>query len=59
MELKNVGCYDLSGLFGIPYSTDYKGMGTNFRRNDFRNRLGGQTLVMIGRWYSRQQLAHH
>ena len=34
-------------------------MGTNFRRNDFWNRLGGQTLVMIGRWYSRQQLANH
>ena len=34
-------------------------MGTNFRGNEFWNPLGGQTLVMISRWYSRQQLAHH
>ena len=29
---------------------------TSFRRNHFRDRLGGQALVMIGRWYSRQPL---
>ena len=59
MELKNVGSYDLSGLFGIAYSRNYKGMVTSFRRNDLWDRLGGQTLVMIGRWYSRQQLANY
>jgi len=32
---------------------------TSFRRNHFRDRLGGQALVMIGRWYSRQPLTNH
>ena len=36
-----------------------RGMGTSFRCNDFWVRLGGQTLVMIGRWYSRQPLTNH
>ena len=34
-------------------------MGTCFRRNDCRDCLGGQALVMIGRWYSRQPLTNH
>ena len=32
-------------------------MGTSFRCND--SCLGGQTLVLIGRWYSRQPLTNH
>ena len=34
-------------------------MGTSFGRNDFWDRLGGQALVMIGRWYLRQPLTNH
>ena len=34
-------------------------MGTSFQRNDFWDRFGGQVLVMIGRWYSRQPLTNH
>ena len=34
-------------------------MATNFTRNDFWDHLGGQALVMIGRWYSRQPLTNH
>ena len=34
-------------------------MGTSFRCNDFRDRLGGQALLMIGGWYSRQPLTNH
>ena len=34
-------------------------MGTSFRHNDFWDRFGGQVLVMIGRWYSRQPLTNH
>ena len=29
-------------------------MGTRFGSRDFWDRLGGQVLTMIGRWYSRQ-----
>ena len=36
-----------------------RGMGTSFRCNDFWDSLGGQTLVMIGRWYPRQPLTNH
>ena len=35
-----------------------RGMGTSFWRSDFWDRLGGQALVMIGRWYSRQTLTN-
>ena len=35
-----------------------RGMGTSFRHNDFWDHLGGQALVMIGRWYSRQPLTN-
>ena len=35
------------------------GMGTSYRRNDFWVRLGGQTVVMIGRWCLRQPLTNH
>ena len=35
-----------------------RGMGTSFRHHDFWDRLGGQALVMIGRWYSRQPLTN-
>ena len=31
-------------------------MGTSFGRSDFWDRSGGQALVMIGRWFSRQLL---
>ena len=34
-------------------------MGTIFQCNDFLDRMGGQALVMIGRWYSRQPLTNH
>ena len=34
-------------------------MGTSFRRNHFWDRLGGQAIVMIGWWYSRQPLTNH
>ena len=36
-----------------------RGMGASFRHRDFWDRLGGQALVMIGRWYSRQPLTNH
>ena len=32
---------------------------TSFRRNHFSELSGGQALVMIGRWYSRQPLTKH
>ena len=32
---------------------------TSFRRNDLWDLLGGQTLAMIGRWYSWQPLTNH
>ena len=34
-------------------------MGTSFGRHDFRDCLGGQELVMIGQWHSRQPLTNH
>ena len=34
-------------------------MGTSVGLNDFWDRLGGQALVIIGRWYSRQPLTNH
>ena len=34
-------------------------MGTSYRRNDFWVRLGGQTVVMIGRWCLRQPLTSY
>ena len=34
-------------------------MGTSFRCSDFSDRLGGQALVVIGRWHSRQPLTNH
>ena len=34
-------------------------MGTRFQRNDSWDRLRGQALVKIGRWYSRQPLTNH
>ena len=33
-------------------------MGTSFGRSAFWDRSGGQALVMIGRWFSRQLLAN-
>ena len=36
-----------------------KKMGTTFGISDFWDRLGGQELYMIGRWYSRQPLTNH
>ena len=35
------------------------GVGTSFRRNDLWDLLGGQTLAMIGPWYSWQPLTNH
>ena len=43
----------------FPTPQTIRRIGKSFRRNDFWEFLSGQTLVMIGRWYSRQQLAHH
>ena len=46
----------------IPHSRSYGGgggVGTSFRRNDFWDLLDGQTLAMIGYWYSRQPLTNH
>ena len=51
----------------IPHSRSYGGGGgggggggcTSFRRNDFWDLLDGQTLAMIGYWYSRQPLTNH
>ena len=34
-------------------------MGTSFACSDFWDCLGGQVLVLIGRWYSRQPLTNH
>ena len=36
-----------------------KEMGTTFGISDFWDRLGGQELIMIGRWYSGQPLTNH
>ena len=47
------------GLFeneDLPTSKTQVRMGTTFGRSGFWGRLGGQTVVMIGRWYSRQPL---
>ena len=33
-------------------------MGTSFGRSAFWDRSGGQALVMIGRWFSRQPSAN-
>ena len=38
---------------------DIREMGTGLKRKDFWDSLGGQALVMIGRWYSRQPLTSH
>ena len=35
-----------------------RGMGASFGHNDFWDHLGGQALVMIGRWYSRKPLTN-
>ena len=43
----------------IPTPEAIRGLGTSFRRNDFWDLLDGQTLAMIGRWYSRQPLTNH
>ena len=43
-------------LFATPETL--RGMGTSFLREDFWDRVGGQALVMIGRWYSRQTLTN-
>ena len=43
-------------LFATPETL--RAMGTSFLREDFWDRLGGQALVMIGRWYSRQTLTN-
>ena len=45
---------------GIVTTTDtIRGMGTSFQRNDFWVRLGGQALVVIGRWCSGQPGTNH
>ena len=43
----------------FPTQETIREMGTSFRRNHFWDRLGGQALVMIGWWYSRQPLTNH
>ena len=40
----------------LSYTVTYGRMGTSFGRSDFWGSLGGQALVRIVRWYSRQQL---
>ena len=42
----------------LPLDT-IRGMDTRFRRSNVWDRLGGQAVVMIGRWYSRQPLTNH
>lgn len=32
----------------VPHSRNIRGMGTTFRRSDFKDRLCGQALLMIG-----------
>ena len=45
---------------GIVTTTEtIRGMVTNFQRNDFWVRLGGQALVVIGRWCSGQPGTNH
>ena len=43
----------------FPTPETVRQMGTSFRCNHFWDRLGGQALVMIGWWYSRQPLTNH
>ena len=47
------------GSSQFPTPEAIRGVGTSFRRNDFWNLLDGQTLAMIGPWYSRQPLTNH
>ena len=41
------------GSSQFPTPEAIRGLRTSFRRNDFWDLLDGQTLAMIGRWYSR------
>jgi len=52
---KMLGRHLVQFLTPEPYM---RGMRLSFRRNDFWDHLGGQALVMIGRWYSRQPLTN-
>ena len=53
--------YALGVTYKIQYPTSKTlgRMGTNSGRSDFWDRLGGQALVMIGRWYSKESLTDH
>ena len=55
--LKKITRVSTFTLFATPEIL--RGMGTSFQRKDFWVRLGGQALVMIGRWYSRPALTNH
>ena len=49
----------LSSLSSAVFPTEIiRGMGTSFECSDSLNHLGGQKLVMIGRWYSRKPLTN-
>ena len=49
----------LSSLSSTVFPTEIiRGMGTSFECSDSLNHLGGQKLVMIGRWYSRKPLTN-
>ena len=43
----------------FPSSETIRKMSTSFRRNHFWDCLGGQAIVKIGWWYSRQPLTNH
>ena len=44
--------YGVNTLY--PTSETQRKMGKSFGRTDFWDRLGGQGLVMIGQWFSKQ-----
>ena len=54
-------CSDKRNLYQcqLPALETIGRMGTSFGRNDFWNGIGGQALVIIGRWFPRQPLTNH
>ena len=50
---------EMNKFLKFPTSETCRRIGTSFGRSDVWDRLSGQALVMIGRWYSRQPLTNH
>ena len=55
-NVKSISCFAIDQL---PTPETLGRMGTSFGCSDFWDCLGGQALVMIGQWHSRQPLTNH